>query len=47
MKDPFQGISELQKTKILRLLRTHTYTFNKNEDILEVINNSNVPRVIS
>lgn len=42
MKDPFQGISELQKTKILRLLRTHTYTFNKNEDILEVINNSNV-----
>jgi len=42
MKDPFQGISELQKTKILKLLRTHTYTFNKNEDILEVINNSNV-----
>ena len=30
MKAPFSNISELQKTKLFKLLRTHIYNFNKN-----------------
>ena len=34
MISPFQGFTELQKRKLLLKLETHTYKFNKNEEIL-------------
>lgn len=42
MKAPFSNISELQKTKLFKLLRTHIYNFNKNEEILSTIKNDNI-----
>ena len=42
MKSPFTNISELQKTKLFKLLRTHIYNFNKNEEILSTIKNENI-----
>lgn len=42
MNSPFDGISELQKHKLIKLLRTHTYTFNKNEEILPTSKNENI-----
>lgn len=42
MKGPFDGISELQKNKLIKLLKTHTYTFNKNEEILSTSKNENI-----
>ena len=42
MKGPFSNISELQKTKLFKLLRTHIYNFNKNEEILSTIKNDNI-----
>ena len=35
MKSPFDNISELQKNKLFKILGTHIYKFNKNEEILE------------
>ena len=46
MKDPFFEISELQKTKLLKLLATHIYNFNKNENIIQVLNNTNFIGII-
>jgi CRP-like cAMP-binding protein len=46
MKDPFIEISELQKTKLLKLLATHIYNFNKNENIIQVLNNTNFIGII-
>lgn len=42
MKSPFDGISELQKHKLIKLLKTHTYIFNKNEEILPTSKNENI-----
>lgn len=42
MISPFEGISELQKTKLIKLLRAHTYKFNKNEEILPKSKNENI-----
>lgn len=42
MKSPFTNISELQKTKLFKLLKTHIYNFNKNEEILSTIKNENI-----
>ena len=42
MRAPFSNISELQKTKLFKLLRTHIYNFNKNEEILSTIKNENI-----
>lgn len=38
MNSPFSGISELQKNKLLKMLQTHTYDFNKNEEVLSTLN---------
>ena len=46
MKDPFFEISELQKTKLLKLLETHIYNFNKNENVLQIVNNRNFIGII-
>ena len=34
MISPFQGFSDLQRKKLLLKLETHSYKFNKNEEIL-------------
>ncbi len=46
MKAPFSNISELQKTKLFKLLRIHVYNFNKNEEILSTIKNENIVCVL-
>ena len=42
MNSPFDGITELQKNKLFKLLATHLYTFNKNEEILQTLKNDNI-----
>lgn len=42
MNDVFQSISELQKNKLFKLLETHIYNFNKNEEILQTIKGSDI-----
>ena len=42
MISPFDGISELQKTKLIKLLKAHIYKFNKNEEILPTSKNENI-----
>ena len=42
MNDPFNGLSELQKNKLLKKLESHTYKFNKNEEILPTLKNTNI-----
>lgn len=42
MINPFDGISELQKTKLIKLLKAHTYKFNKNEEILSTSKSENI-----
>ena len=46
MKALFSNISELQKTKLFKLLRIHVYNFNKNEEILSTIKNENIVCVL-
>lgn len=42
MNSPFDGITELQKNKLFKLLATHIYTFNKNEEVLQTLKNDNI-----
>ncbi len=42
MNTPFDGITELQKIKLFKLLATHIYTFNKNEEILPTLKSENI-----
>ena len=42
MDAPFQGISELQKNKLFKLLETHIFNFNKNQEILQTMKNDNI-----
>lgn len=46
MKALFSNISELQKTKLFKLLQAHIYNFNKNEEILSTIKNDNIVCVL-
>lgn len=42
MNNPFNDISELQKNKLFKLLETHIYNFNKNEEILSTSKSENI-----
>lgn len=42
VNSPFDGISELQKNKLFKILGTHIYKFHKNEEILTTLNNEKV-----
>lgn len=42
MNSPFTGISELQKHKLFKILKTHEYSFNKNEEILSTLKGENI-----
>ena len=46
MINPFQGLSELQKNKLLKKLESHTYQFNKNEEIIPTLKNTNIICII-
>lgn len=42
MKDPFQDITETGKTKLLNLLGSHIYSYNKDQKVLDKIKNENI-----
>lgn len=42
MNAPFSNMTELQKNKLFNLLKTHIYTFNKNQEILSTIKNDKI-----
>lgn len=46
MRSPFDDLSKLQISKLLDLLGVHTYTYNKNEQILPTIKNENIVCII-
>ena len=42
MINPFDGFSPLQKGKLLKKLESHTYNFNKDEEIISELKNTNI-----
>lgn len=42
MNNIFEGISELQKNKLFKLLAAHIYSFNKNQEMLSTLTNDNI-----
>ena len=42
MISPFEGLSNLQQAKLLKKLESHLYKFNKNEEILPELKNTNI-----
>lgn len=46
MNSPFTGISKLQENRLFDLLGVHTYKYNKNEEILPTIKNTNIICII-
>ena len=42
MISPFEGLSNLQKARLLEKLESHIYDFNKNEEILPKLKNTNI-----
>ena len=46
MKSPFDGISKLQKNKLIKKLETHIYKFSKNEEILPTIKNTDIVCIV-
>ena len=46
MNGPFDGISKSQLNKLLELLETHTYKFNKNQEVLPTIKSANIIGIV-
>ncbi len=46
MNSPFADLSVLQRNKLFNLLEVHIYKFNKNDEILAMIKNSNIIAII-
>ncbi len=42
MNTPFDGISDLQRNKLFKLLGTHIFSFTKNQEILSTMKNENI-----
>ena len=42
MRSPFEGLNKLQITKLFDLLGVHSYSFNRNEEILSMIKSENI-----
>lgn len=40
--NPFEGLTSLQKAKLLNKLESHTYNFSKNEEIFSKFKNTNI-----
>lgn len=46
MNSPFADLSRVQTLKLYEILDTHVYKYNKNEDVLPIIKNSNIIAII-
>ena len=46
MIGPFDGLSSLQKNKLLKILESHTYSFDKNEEILAKLKSTNITCIL-
>ncbi len=46
MNKPFDGISKSQITRLFELLETHTYKFNKNQELIPTLKNDNIIGII-
>lgn len=46
MNSPFADISKVQAFKLFELLDTHVYKYNKNEEVLPTIKNSNIIAIV-
>ena len=46
MFNPFLGLSNLQKNKLLRKLESHIYNYDRNEEILPKLKNTNIVCVL-
>lgn len=44
--NPFNELTDLQKTKLLKLLQVHIYKYTKNEEVLPTIKNENIVCII-
>jgi len=42
MPNPFEGITDIQRNRLLKLLQVHTYNFSKNQEILPTIRKENI-----
>ncbi len=42
MMNPFEGLSNLQIDRLLKKLESHTYNFNKNDEIFSKLKNTNI-----
>ena len=42
MISPFDGLSSLQRNKLLKILESHTYSFDKNDEILSQLKSTNI-----
>ena len=47
MNNPFEGITELQKSRILKMLGVHKYNYSKNQEVLPTIKNENILSIIT
>ena len=46
MNKPFDGISKSQITRLFELLETHTYKFNRNQELIPTLKNDNIIGII-
>lgn len=46
MNSPFEGLTKLQTHKLFELLGTHTYKYNKNEELISTIKHENILCII-
>lgn len=44
--DPFENLSNLQKTRLFNLLNVHTYNFKKNQNIIPLLKSDNIIGII-
>ncbi len=42
MINPFEGLTSLQKTRLLKILESHIFDFNKGEEIFSKLKNTNI-----
>jgi len=47
MKGPFDNISELQKSRILKMLGVHRYSYNENQEIIPTIKSEEIVGIIT
>lgn len=46
MNNPFEGLTDLQRSKLLDLLQAHTYSFTKNQEIFSIIKSDDIIAIV-